>query len=136
MATAEPSLSNLVGIRAAHHPEETPKYDRLVFDFTGPVPLIQVQYVKQLRGDGSGLPIPIAGRAILHVSFSPAQAHTEAGQPTAPTRVALKLPVMKEVVRAGDFEATVSYGIGLSKKAEIRVITLVDASRVVIDVFQ
>jgi hypothetical protein len=130
------TTSTLVGIRAAHHPEETPKYDRIVFDFNGPVPLFQVQYVKQLFGDGSGLPITIAGRAILHVSFSGTQAHTDSGEPTAPNRVKLNLPVIKEVAGAGDFEAVVTYGIGLSKKAEIRVITLADKSRVVIDVFQ
>lgn len=134
MPTAEPSISSLVDIRAAHHPEATPAYDRVVFEFTGPVPLIQVQYVKQLIGDGSGLPITISGRAILHVCFSPAQAHTDAGQPTAPNRVACRLPVVKEVVGSGDFEAMVSYGIGLSRKAELRVMTLADKSRVVIDI--
>lgn len=136
MSTGASTISNLVGIRAAHHPEGTPKYDRLVFDFAGPVPLIQVEYVQRLLGDGSGLPIPIAGRAILRVSFSAAQAHSDAGEPTAPSRVAFKLPLIKEIVGAGDFEAVVSYGIGLGKKAEIRVLTLADKSRVVIDVLQ
>ena len=135
MPTGAASISNLVGIRAAQHPEATPTYDRVVFDFTGAVPLIQIQYVKQLLGDGSGLPVAITGRAILHLSCSPAQAHSDTGQATAPDRVKFNLPILKEVVRAGDFEGVVSYGLGMSKKAEIRVITLVDASRVVIDMF-
>jgi hypothetical protein len=37
-------------------------------------------------------------------------------------------------VRASDFEASVTYGIGLDQKAEIRVITLGNPSRVVVDV--
>jgi len=135
MPIGAPSISNLVGIRAAHHPEATPTYDRVVFDFTGAVPLIQIQYVKQLLGDGAGLPVAITGRAILHLSCSPAQVHSDTGQATAPDCVKFNLPVLKEVVRAGDFEGVMSYGLGLNKKAEIRVITLVDASRVVIDMF-
>jgi hypothetical protein len=136
MTIVELPTSGLVDIRAAHHPEVAPKYDRIVFDFEGPVPQIEVQYVKQLIGDGSGLPIAISGRSILQVRFSPAQAHNDAGQPTAPNRVKLYLPVLKEVARVGDFEGVVSYGLGLSKKCEIRVITLLNKSRVVIDVLQ
>jgi hypothetical protein len=136
MPISEPSNSTLVGIRAAHHPEATPKYDRIVFDFAGPVPLIEVQYVRQLIGDGSGLPIAISGRAILHVRFSPAQAHNDSGQSTAPSRVRLNLSILREVVSTGDFEGVVGYGLGLSKKAEVRVITLANQSRVVIDVLQ
>ena len=136
MATVELSPSGLVDIRAAHHPEVTPKYDRVVFDFEGPVPQIEVQYVKQLIGDGSGLPIAISGRAILQVRFAPAQAHSDIGQSTAPNRVKFNLPILKEVARVGDFEGVVSYGLGLSKKSEIRVITLINKSRVVIDLLQ
>jgi hypothetical protein len=44
-----------------------------------------------------------------------------------------KLPIVKEIVSAGDFEAVVTYGIGVSRKAETRVITLADKNRVVID---
>jgi hypothetical protein len=135
MIASQPLTATLVAIRAAHHPEATPKYDRVVFEFAGPVPLIQIEYVKQLIGDGSGLPIPIAGKAILQVQFTPAQAHNDAG-PTAPSRVSLKLPNVKEVASAGDFEGHVTYGIGLERKAELRIITLANASRVVIDVLQ
>lgn len=127
--------STLVGIRYAHHPESSPPYDRIVFDFHGPVPLIQIQYINTLIADGSGLPIPIMGNAILHMHFSPAHAHDDSGRATAPGRVAANLPIAKEIVRAGDFEAVVTYGIGLSKKAEIRILTLSDESRVVVDVF-
>lgn len=125
--------ATLVAIRAAHHPEATPKYDRVVFEFDGPVPLIDVQYVKQLIGDGSGLPVPVAGRAIVQAQFRPARAHDDNGDDTGPRQLKPNLPLVREIVGSGDFEAVLTYGIGVSRKAEIRVLTLSDASRVVID---
>jgi hypothetical protein len=134
VSNQQPSDSTLVAIRAAHHPEAAQKYDRVVFEFTGPVPLLRVEYVKELIADGSGLSVDVAGRAILCAQFTPAYAHNAAGQASAPNRMKLSMALVKEVVSAGDFEAVVTYGIGLSRKADIRVITLVDASRIVIDV--
>jgi hypothetical protein len=134
MISSPPMTSTLVALRAAYHPEATPKYDRVVFEFTGPMPLIQIEYVNELIGDGSGLPMPIAGNAIIHVWFTPAQAHNGDGNTTSPDEVTYNLPNVKEVVRAGDFEGVVSYGIGLDHKAELRIITLASPSRVVIDV--
>jgi hypothetical protein len=132
-AAATPPLSTLVAIRAAHHPEATPRYDRVVFEFSGPVPLIQAQYVRSLVGAGSGLPVAISGNAILELTMRMAQAHNEQGQATAPTRVRLGMPNVKEVASSGDFEGVVSYGIGVARKSEIRVITLAQPSRVVVD---
>ena len=77
---APPTVPTLVGIRAAHHPT----FDRVVFDFRGGLPRThEAGYVPRLTGDASGLPVPIAGRAILHVRFSPADAHDATGTPTA-----------------------------------------------------
>jgi hypothetical protein len=127
------TIPTLVAIRAAHHPEAARAYDRVVFEFSGPVPLLRIEYVKQLLGDGSGLPIPIAGRAILLVQLTPAQAHDDKGQASAPARMKPKLPLLKEIVCSGDFEAVVSYGIGLGRKAETRILTMGGPDRLVID---
>lgn len=132
-AATPPPISTLVAIRAAAHPRAIPRYERVVFEFSGPVPLITVQYVNQLIGDGSGLPVAISGRAILQLTMKPAQAHNDRGQVTAPTRVKLNLPNVKEVALSGDFEAVLNYGIGLDRKTELRVLTLDQPSRVVVD---
>jgi hypothetical protein len=132
-AATPPPISTLVAIRAAAHNETTPRYERVVFEFTGPVPLIAVHYVPQLIGDGSGLPVAIAGNAILQLTMRPAQAHNDQGQSTAPGRVTVNLPNVKEVARSGDFEAVVTYGIGISRKSEIRILTLEGPSRIVVD---
>src|SRR4051812_33392371 len=103
--------STLVAIRAAHHPETTPTYDRVVFEFSDTVPQLRIEYVSELISDGSGLPVPISGRSILLVQFTPAQAHSGNGQATAVAHMTPKLPIVKEIVCSGDFEAVVTYGI-------------------------
>ena len=133
MSSPQSTSSTLVAIRAAHHPETTPKYDRVVFEFSGPVPLLRIEHVKDMIADGSGLPVSIPGRAILLVRLTPARAHDDAGQATAPNHMAPKLPVVKAIVSAGDFEGIVTYGIGLGKKADMRIVTMDNANRLVID---
>src|ERR671932_23099 len=79
-AAAAPQVSTLVAIRAAYHPEARPRYDRVVFQFSGPVPQIDPPgYVHQLIADGSGLPVPIKGKAIFEMTMRLAQAHNDAG---------------------------------------------------------
>jgi hypothetical protein len=130
-AAAPPTIPTLIGIRAAHQPT----FDRIVFDFRGGLPASrEVAYVPQLIGDPSGLPVPIAGRAILQVRFAPANAHDDAGNATAPDRTAFALPNIVTAVRAGDFEAVTTYGIGLAEQQPFRVFTLTAPDRVVIDV--
>jgi hypothetical protein len=133
MPAVQPVTPTLVAIRAAHHAETTPQYDRVVFEFSDPLPLLHIEYVEQLIGDGSGLPVSVAGAAILCVQLEPARAHNDSGQDTVPDRISLKLPLVKEIVGSGDFEAVVTYGIGLAYKAQMRILTLDNPNRLVID---
>lgn len=129
-AAAPPSVPTLVGIRAAHHPG----FDRLVLDFTGGLPSThRVRYVDRIVADGSGLPVRLAGRARLEVVLKPANAHDAAG-PTTLKRRAFALPNMMATVRAGDFEAVTTYGVGLARRMPFHVFTLRHPDRVVIDV--
>lgn len=124
------TVPTLVKIRAAHHPG----FDRIVFVFDGGLPASrQVRYVDQLLGDGSGLPVRIAGRAILRVRFDQATAHDADGQ-TVAARRAFPLPNVITAVRSGDFEAVTTYGIGLAKKTDFEVSTLRNPDRVVLDI--
>jgi len=136
---ARPSAppATLVAIRAAHHAETTPAYDRVVFQITGSLPdTISIEYVPKLIADGSGRIVPIKGKGILQLRLFPAVAHTSAGQQTVPARTGYNLPLVKEIVRSGDFEAVVSYGIGVSYKTEYRVSTLTNPTRIVLDFLQ
>ncbi len=124
--------SVLVAIRASHH---RLGHDRVVFEFSGAVPSRHnVRYVSKLIADPSGQRVPIAGQAILEVTFSPAAAHTTAGKLTVPTRIAFEPQNVLTVMRAGDFEGVLSYGIGLAKRQTFHVFTLTHPSRVVIDI--
>lgn len=122
----------LVAVRAASHPG----YDRVVWQFKGGLPANrQATYVTTLMGHGSGLPIRIAGSAILQVTMSFANAHNPiTGTSTAPDRLVVGLPNAIELVKCGDFEAHVTYGVGLAKRQTFRLFTLTNPSRVVLDV--
>jgi hypothetical protein len=121
----------LTGVRAAHQPG----FDRVVFDFYGGLPSASsARYVDALLGDASGLPVYVAGRAILQVTFRDARGHKLDGTDTSPNRTAFPLPNVLTVVQSGDFEGVVTYGIGLAAKQSYRVFTLSNPSRVVVDI--
>ncbi len=107
----------------------------MVFEFRGAVPEHRIGYVDQLVEDGSGDPVSVAGAADLEVVFQGANAHKENGSPTvSPRRFSPGLPAVKEIAQLGDFEAVVSYGIGVDQRRPIQVSTLSNPSRLVIDI--
>ena len=126
---AAQSASTLVAVRAAHHDG----FDRVTFEFRGGLPSHQVAYVDRLTQDPSDKPVPLAGNAVLRVVFHGANAHDATGHATAPAHLTPGLPEVKEIRNAGDFEAVVSYGIGLDHRVPVKVFTLSGPSRVVVD---
>ena len=127
-AAATPVLTE---VRAAHHPG----YDRVVFEFTGRGPSsYSVGYVTTLVGDASGLPVKVHGRAILQVVLHGVDNHTSTGAATTPARQAFALKNVTSTVRSGDFEAVVSYGVGLQKRTAFHTHRLSSPARVVVDV--
>jgi hypothetical protein len=125
-----PDTPTLVAIRASHHPG----FDRIVYEFAGGLPArTRVRYVDRLIADGSGLPVRVAGRAVLRVIFEGTQAHDDQGQ-TVTRRKAFALPNIMTTVRAGDFEGVTTYGVGLAKRTPFEVFTLQNPTRVVIDI--
>ncbi len=126
---APPPVPTLVGITAAHHAG----VDRVVFEFAGGLPRVRAGYVDELIGDASGLPVPVAGRAILRLRFAPADAH-DADGPTVTGRRAFALPNVMTAVRAGDFEAVTTYGLGLARRSRFEVSRLRSPARIVVEV--
>ena len=125
------STPTLVDVRAGRHPG----FDRVVFEFRGGLPEHRVSYVNQLVEDGSGNPVSVAGAADLQVVFHGANAHNEDGSPSVgPRRFSPGLPAVKEIAQVGDFEAVVTYGVGLDRRRPVTVSTLSGPSRLVIDV--
>ena len=125
------SIPTLTDVRTGGHTG----FDRVVFEFRGAVPEHRVRYVDQLVQDGSGKPVSVAGAADLEVVFQGANAHTQDGTPTiSPRRFPTGLTAVREVAQIGDFEAVVTYGIGVDRKRPLKVSTLANPSRLVIDV--
>ena len=121
----------LVDVRAGSHQG----FDRVVFEFDGAVPEHTVSYTDQLVEDGTGDPVSLSGSADLEVVFQGANAHEEDGSPTvSPRRFSPDLTAVKEIAQTGDFEAVVSYGIGVDQRRPIKVFTLSEPSRLVVDV--
>ena len=127
-APAPPALPQLVDVRAVHRAG----VDRVIFQFDQGAPSgFDVRYVDRLRGDGSGLPIRIAGRAILQVGLH--LTRTDSASP-APARRAFATPNAMTAVRSGLFEGWTTYGIGLAKRTRFDVIRQPGRSRVVVAV--
>ncbi|GAA3135866.1 hypothetical protein GCM10010466_28300 [Planomonospora alba] len=126
----EPPL--VTGVRFAEHPG----FDRVVIDFAGTLPGYTVDWVPALVQDGSGDPIDVEGGAYLQVTLTPANAHTEAGEPTLKGGPVFQagLGNVRSVVKTGDFEAVVGVGVVLERKAAFRVIEQKRPDRLVVDV--
>jgi hypothetical protein len=108
-------VATLVGIYVGDHPTENPAYQRVAFYFRGGFPSYQVGFVTKVVGEGSGQPIQLAGDAFLQVGFTNARAHDDAGANTVATKPKSPIGLSRvlDYGSAGDFEAHVTYGLGL-----------------------
>ncbi len=117
-------------------------FDRVVLQFTNGLPGYSVAYAEPpLYEDGSGAPVRIAGREFLVIRLEPASGFDlETGEGrlvyTGPRRLggsAAGTSVVREVVRTGDFEAVLTWAVGLGDRVDFRVLTLDGPPRLVVD---
>lgn len=129
-----PAIPMLTGIRTGVHPT----FDRIVLDLTaGHRPQVTSRFTDELRRDGSGEIEWLTGCAFAEVVVHGAQAHDAAGNPTyrGPQKFRTRnLTNVMAVAITGDFEATLSIGVGMGKRTWVDVFTLTGPNRVVIDV--
>jgi hypothetical protein len=103
-------------------------YDRLAFDFCQPADTtLNATVVKQLTEDGSGKKVTLAGKYFYAITLTPADAHSDTGQPTVPSQ-AVTVPGrnMQQYKLIGDFEGVVTYGVGVRRLAETALASRVD----------
>jgi hypothetical protein len=117
-------------------------YDRVVFQFRNDMPGYRVAYVEPpLKEDGSGNAVDVQGSAFVVVRMEPASGfdlNTGEGVKTydGPRRIAGSdsgTSTVDEVVRTGDFEAVLSWAIGLSGRVDFRVRTATSPARLIVD---
>lgn len=121
-------------VRAGRHQG----YDRIVFEFSGKsLPMSKVRYAKPpFNLNESDETIEVAGKSFLEVVFTPASAHDlESGQVTVKDpEKPVQLPALKDVKRIYDHEGQVIYVLGLIAQKQFRVQTLLNPTRLVVDV--
>jgi hypothetical protein len=117
-------------------------YDRVVFQFENTLPGYRVEYVQPpLKEDGSGKPVSVKGNAVVVVRMEPASGfdlNTGEGVMVykGPKRIdaaGAGTSVAQELVRTGDFEAVLSWAVGLSDKVDFRVTTASSPARLIVD---
>jgi hypothetical protein len=117
-------------------------YDRVVLQFRNGLPGYRVEYVDPpLHEDGSGDPVDVEGTAFVLLRLEPASGfdlETDEGVLVydGPRRIAgaeAGTSTVREVVRTGDFEAVLSWAIGLEDKVDFRVLRLDGPPRLVVD---
>jgi hypothetical protein len=129
-ATGQPVLT---AIRTGRHHS----YERLVLDFSSGFGDASVGYAGIIRQDPSNRVVPLSGHAYLYVVVRGAVATWNAvpHRPyPGPFTVTPNYPTLKQVSVAGDFEAVLSFGIGLDRVAGFKVSRLTGHDRLVIDI--
>jgi hypothetical protein len=117
-------------------------YDRVVFQFRNHRPGYRIEYQSPpFAEDGSGNPVDVAGNAFVVVRMEPASGFdvsTGEGELVykGPRRINgadVGTSVVRELVRLGDFEAVLTWVVGLVEKVDFRVLALDHPARLVVD---
>jgi len=108
-------------------------YDRFVLQFDSPVPSYTVkrQATPTFTSGASGQTITLSGTSGVLVNVQTASGANTFTGPTDLTRG--EFLVVKEARQTQDFEGHLSWGLGLGKPACMRVFTLADPARLVVD---
>ena len=128
-----PGAPVLKAIRTGRHGT----YERLTLEFAASFGEVKVFYVPVVHEDPSDKVVPLKGTAFLNVVvhdamavFPPVPVTPYAG----PSTVTPNYPTLKQVSISGDFEAVLSFGVGLGRIAGFRVFRLRSPERLVVDV--
>jgi hypothetical protein len=117
-------------------------FDRVVFQFRNHLPGYRVEYVEPpLKEDGSGNVIQVKGNAFVLVRMELASGFdltVPEGELIykGPRRIdgsAAGTSSVREVVRTGDFEAVLSWVVGLEDRVDFRVRTATSPARLIVD---
>lgn len=120
-------------VRTAQHEA----HDRAVFEFEGgEFPGYHIEYIdKPVRACGSGDVVALKGDGWLEIRFYPANAHTEEGKPSVENRERTpNQKIIKQLKLTCDFEADVTWVLGVASPNKYRVLELKNPTRLAIDI--
>ena len=123
----------LTAIRTGRHGSS----ERLTLQFTSSFGEADVRYVPVVHADPSDKVVSLQGQSYLQVVVHGAVAHwsaTPVAPYTGPSTVTPGYPTIKQVSISGDFEAVLSFGIGLDRTAGFQVTRLRSPDRLVVDI--
>lgn len=134
-AHAQAGPPTLTNIRTGNNPT----FDRVVLDLSaGQVPgTVSYQLTDELTADPSGEVVWLTGQYFINVSAFAAASHDQNGNPTytGPQKFRTRnLSNVMAVAVTGDFEASLTIGLGVRTRTAVNVFTLTSPNRVVIDV--
>ncbi len=125
--------TNITDVRVGTHDG----YDRIVFQFSGGIPQYSIETATPpFIADPSGQPLTVQGNAFLRITLRGATKMTDAGDSSysGQRNFALTFPVLVNLVEGGDFEAVSTWYAGLSRASCLRVSSLTEPDRLVVDV--
>jgi len=114
------------GVLAALTTQHFTDHDRVVFQFhghTAPKPIIG--YAGRINADPSDKPVALLGTTFLAVVFHGARLDTAPAETdpskvvrySGPTRLTPRYPLLQQLAVSGDYEAVLSFGLGLTAVA-------------------
>jgi hypothetical protein len=133
--------TNLTGVRVGAHDG----YDRIVFEFAAPqpnpggkagIPRFEIRRAKPpFSEDPSDLPIDVEGNAFVRIVFQGASGYDFDGNATytGSRRLTPGFGTLTQAVEGGDFEATLTWILGLSRPTCWQIHALHNPDRLVID---
>jgi hypothetical protein len=133
-----------VGVLGAISTQHLVDHDRIVFQFHGPTPPeATISYPTRITEDPSDKPVPLLGNAFIAVVFHGGRLDTAATEADpsgvvrygGPTRLTPRYPLLQDLAVAGNFEAVLSFGLGLSAVAEARTSTPEGTGSVILDLW-
>lgn len=127
------AIANIVDVRIGSHEG----FDRVVFEFEQGTPELTLSRAEPpFAADGSGMPIDVEGSSFLALVMRGGTKQTDSGTSSydGPTEFTDGGPGLVHLVEGGDFERQSTWYFGLDDEACVRVLTLDDPHRLVIDI--
>jgi hypothetical protein len=109
-------------------------FDRFVIRARFATPGYDVRYVRRIVADPSGRSVSLLGTQRLRARFNLAAGHDNHGTNLLARTLTPRCPNLLQVKKTGDFEGTVSFGLGVKRMTGFRVFRLTNPTRIVIDV--